>query len=198
MPTSVYVLALLGSAAGLNLSPLATSEGSRLRSSSRREAVHSAAKLALLGLAAPLAPALAYDTIPTADPDFEKIQKLRQEREAADKLEVKKINGFIKEIENAPSAEAFIAACDKFSLYVIAQGKFPDGSNVKGLVTRIRESYELLPKRAFACEKTRTNDGVCFSPGKDVESAYESLLREMRKYSLIVVGDYRTVTFKAF
>lgn len=33
---------------------------------------------------------------------------------------------------------------------------------------------------------------------QDAELAYNSLLDQMRKYSLIVVGDYRTVTFKAF
>jgi hypothetical protein len=33
---------------------------------------------------------------------------------------------------------------------------------------------------------------------QDAEEAYEALIKQIRKYSLILVGDYRTVTFKAF
>ena len=91
---------------------------------------------------------------------------------------------------------------------------------MKDLVARISETYDSLPKQRYYCEATRTNQGVCYTPGKvrvhaavsrlrvaqrsrlplaqDAELAYNSLLSEMRKYSLIVVGDYRTVTFKAF
>eukprot|EP00966_Prymnesium_polylepis_P134561 3110196-Prymnesium_polylepis.1 len=35
-------------------------------------------------------------------------------------------------------------------------------------------------------------------PPQDAELAYQSLLNEVDKYSRIVVGDYRTVTYKAF
>ena len=45
---------------------------------------------------------------------------------------------------------------------------------------------------------TRTNKGVCYTPGKDVELALDSLLKELRTYSKIQLGDYRKVEFNAF
>ena len=33
---------------------------------------------------------------------------------------------------------------------------------------------------------------------QDTVAAYEALIKEIRQYSLIQLGDYRTVTFKAF
>jgi len=69
---------------------------------------------------------------------------------------------------------------------------------VKELVKRITEAYESLPKERYYCEETRTNQGICYTPGKDAEAAYEALIKEVRQYSLIQLGDYRTVTFKAF
>lgn len=69
---------------------------------------------------------------------------------------------------------------------------------MKALVARLRETYENLPKRGFKCEPTRTNNGFCYSPGKGAELAYESLIKEIRKYSVIQLGDYRRVEFQAF
>lgn len=81
---------------------------------------------------------------------------------------------------------------------MIGNKAIPDGIKVKELVKRLKEAYEALPKRSFKCEPTRTNNGVCYSPGRGPELAYESLIKEIRKYSVIQLGDYRRVEFQAF
>jgi len=163
---------------------------------SRRDVATASA--ALLGvLVAPCA-ARAYDVVPELDADFAKTEKLRKEREQISDTKIAKINAFIREIETAADKDQFIDACDRYALFIIGEGKFPEGVPIKPMVNRIRLAYEDLPKRKFRCPPTRDNNGVCLSPGKDVEFAYEALIKEIRKYSLILVGDYRTVTFKAF
>ena len=74
----------------------------------------------------------------------------------------------------------------------------PEGIKLKPFVSDLKEAYEALPKKTYACEMTRTNKGVCYTPGKDVELAFESLLKELRTYSKIQLGDYRRVEFNAF
>ena len=74
----------------------------------------------------------------------------------------------------------------------------PEGIRIKAFVSELKESFEALPKKSYACEMTRTNKGVCYTPGKDVELALESLLKELRTYSKIQLGDYRKVEFNAF
>jgi len=140
----------------------------------------------------------AYDALPTVDADFAKIEAARIEREAAARKKFAVFNKYVKDIEASTNKDDFIAAADKFSIFVIGEGKFPEGTKVKELVKRITETYDALPKTRYYCEATRTNQGVCYTPGKDAQAAFEALLKVMRENSLIVVGDYRTVTFKAF
>jgi hypothetical protein len=42
--------------------------------------------------------------------------------------------------------------------------------------------------RRFACEKTRTNDGICFRPGPPADDAYYAVIKELRKYATIYGG----------
>ena len=60
----------------------------------------------------------------------------------------------------------------------------PEGIKVKLFVQDLKDAYESLPKKAYGCEMTRTNKGVCYTPGKNVELAFESLLKELRTYSV--------------
>ena len=55
---------------------------------------------------------------------------------------------------------------------------------MKTFVAELKDAFDALPKKSYACEMTRTNKGVCFTPGKDVELAFESLLKELRTYSV--------------
>lgn len=140
----------------------------------------------------------AYDTLPGIDADFAKTEKERQERAQIAAVKTAEVNGYIRAIETAADKNAFIEACDKYAVYIIGEGKFPEGVPIKPMVSRIRDAYEDLPKKKYRCPATRDNNGVCLSPGQDAEEAYEALIKQIRKYSLILVGDYRTVTFKAF
>ena len=60
----------------------------------------------------------------------------------------------------------------------------PEGYKVKALVQDLKDAYDSLPKKSYACEMTRTNKGVCYTPGKDVELAFDALLKELRTYSV--------------
>ena len=55
---------------------------------------------------------------------------------------------------------------------------------MKALVQDLKDAYDSLPKKSYACEMTRTNKGVCYTPGKDVELAFDALLKELRTYSV--------------
>ena len=92
----------------------------------------------------------------------------------------------------------FVSAADNLALWVIGEGSIPDGIKGKEFVKRITASLENLPKKAYACEPTRTNNGVCFTVGRKAEAAYDALIKQIRKYSVIQLGDYRRVEFQAF
>lgn len=44
-------------------------------------------------------------------------------------------------------------------------------------------SDNALPKKGYACEKTRDNNGVCYTPGPPADGAYTAALKELRKYA---------------
>eukprot|EP00325_Prymnesiales_sp_UTEX-LB-985_P023955 CAMPEP_0174720180 /NCGR_PEP_ID=MMETSP1094-20130205/32956_1 /TAXON_ID=156173 /ORGANISM="Chrysochromulina brevifilum, Strain UTEX LB 985" /LENGTH=201 /DNA_ID=CAMNT_0015920629 /DNA_START=27 /DNA_END=632 /DNA_ORIENTATION=+ len=142
--------------------------------------------------------AVAYDAIPTVEPDFAAMEKARAERDAVSMKKTVELVKKLKPLEAATSEAEFIPAADNLALWVIGEGSIPDGIGVKNLVARIRLAYDSLPKRGYTCPKTRTNNGYCYSPGKGAELAYEALLKEIRKYSVIQLGDYRRVEFQAF
>jgi len=140
----------------------------------------------------------AYDAIPSVEADFAEAEKRRKEKEARDLKKTAELVPLLKAIEKSTTTEEFIPACDKMALWVIGEGSVPDGLGIKNIVARIKAAYDDLPKKGFKCDKTRTNNGVCFGPGKDADLAFEALLRELRKYSMIQLGDYRKVEFRAF
>ena len=157
----------------------------------RREFASVAAMGALFGL--PMA-APAYDSIPTVDADFAKAEQLRAQRESVAKKQTAVVNKYVKAIEATTNKDDFIKAADDFALYVVGEQKFPEvtprrptailapqrpppvmahlcspslqGVKVKDLVSRISETYDSLPKQRYYCEATRTNQGVCYTPGK--------------------------------
>ena len=138
----------------------------------------------------------AYDAIPTVDADFAKLEQLRAEQKIRDAPIVKKLNAKVKVIEEATTAKEFISGADDLAVYVIGLGKFPEGVRVKELVQRIKISYDDLPITKYKCKETRS--GICETHGPDVEDAMQQLMNQMRKYSMIQLGDYRKVEFKAF
>ena len=124
------------------------------------------------------------------------MEKLRKEREAKALKKTTELIKYLKPVEKATNEKEFIDAADALALWVIGEGSVPEGIGIKALVARITLAYDALPKRSYACEKTRTNNGICYSPGKGAELAYNSCLKELRKYSMVQLGDYRKVEFK--
>lgn len=77
-------------------------------------------------------------------------------------------------------------ACDELALYVIGEGRIPEGARLGTAVGRIRSTYNALPAYAVPCEGTGNGrDGTrrCFTHSAAVESAYSALLRELKKYA---------------
>lgn len=195
------MLFLAAAASALNLP---TSRGLDARASTstaalpfgRREMIATAGS-AFAALATASA-ASAYDAIPVVEADFAAAEKARKEREALAKRRTDSLLTKLRPLEAATSEAEFVPACDELALWVIAEGSIPEGIKVKELVKRITNSLEALPRKSYACEATRTNNGICYTPGRQAEAAYEALIKQIRKYSVIQLGDYRRVEFQAF
>lgn len=142
--------------------------------------------------------ASAYDAIPVVEADFAAAERARKEREALAKKRTESLLQKLAPLEAAKSEAEFVPACDDLALWVISETSIPEGIKVKELVKRITNSLEALPRKSYACEATRTNNGVCYTPGRQAEAAYDALIKQIRKYSVIQLGDYRRVEFQAF
>ena len=155
------------------------------------------------GASAPVGGAFATvadDAIPTIDSDFAEREQARKERDAKAAKQAAELAKVLKPVEAARSEAEFIEAADTLALWVIGkgQGAVPEGVGVKNVVRRITLAYDELPKRSYPCERTRDNNGICYSPGRGAELAYESLIKQIRKYTVIQLGDYRRVEFNSF
>merc|ERR1719453_826662 len=188
---------LAGGASGLVL-PSAPA-GAEAPAMGRRQML-SKSFTAALAAAAITAPSMAsaYDSIPTVEADFAVMEKARNERLAKAAKRAASLNVKVKDVEASKTEGEFINAMDALALWVIGEGSIPEGVGVKEMVKRLTVAYDALPKKNFACEATRTNNGICYTPGKGAELAYESTIKQIRKYSMIQLGDYRRVEFKAF
>uniref|UniRef100_A0A7S4B5R8 Uncharacterized protein n=1 Tax=Chrysotila carterae TaxID=13221 RepID=A0A7S4B5R8_CHRCT len=166
-----------------------------------RRHVISFARVAALGaLSGGVSQAFAYDSIPTATPDFAAAEKARKEREVLIEKETAALIPYVEKIEAATNADTFEKAADELALYVIGKGAIADGVNIKRLVARIRTAYEALPQFGYTCPKgqEKRDNALCYSPGVTVENAYGSLMKELRKYSMIQLGDFRKVQMSQF
>ena len=157
----------------------------------RRSAV-----LGALGWGLLAAPAFAYDAIPEVSADFEALEKARVIAAASDKIKTKELNAKVAKIESATSPQEFVAAADDIAVWVIGNGKFPEGVKVKSVVERVKISYDDMPIVRFPCKNNRS--GSCERHDIAVEDAMQQVMNQMRKYSMIQLGDYRKVEFKAF
>lgn len=205
MPMSALVLVLqLAASAALQTGPVARRVSETPIASAPAQAFgRRAAATAGAALAASLfssTQARAYDSLPEVKADFAESEKLRKEKEVKDKKQTAELVKLLKAVESSQTEAEFIPACDAMALWVIGQGygAVPDGIGIKNLVARLKLSYDNLPKRSYKCEKTRDNNGICYSPGRGAELAYEALLKQLRKYTIIQLGDYRRVEFYSF
>ena len=126
---------------------------------------------------------VAYDAIPPVNTDFEKNEKLRVEREARMRKNRERIAPLLKAVDASQTGEDYASAVDKLSLWLIGEGSLPEGIDAGLVRDCIQDNYETLPKKCFPCEVTRTNNGVCCTPGQPADGAYYAGLRELRKYA---------------
>ena len=186
MLTRVVVLSA-ACASALQLPTASSVETTRVAASSaslplgRRQALAAVGGAAFAAIATA---ANAYDSLPEVTADFEAAERQRQERLAKSKERTASLKAKLKPLEDSKSADEFVAAADALALWVIAEKSIPEGIKVKDLVRRITEALEGLPKKGYLCEPTRSNNGVCFSAGREAEGAYEALIKQIRKYSV--------------
>jgi len=164
----------------------------------RRAALSSSIGAAALFAANLVSPASAYDAIPSVESNFAEAELKRKQKDDNDRKLTIELVKFLKKIEQSTTEADFIPACDALAVWVIGQGSVPDGIGIKNLVKRVTLAFDNLPKRSYKCEKTRDNGGYCYSPGRGAELAYEALIKVLRKYTIIQLGDYRRVEFNAF
>ena len=106
--------------------------------------------------------ARAYDSVPALDTGFAEAEALRKKREEQQRKNSAEIKPYLVAIADARDASGFSSAADGLSLWLIGKGKLPEGIDAPGVRDAINDSYEALPRKAYRCEKTRDNDGVCF------------------------------------
>ena len=84
-------------------------------------------------------------------------------------------------VEQSFTEREFVTASDELALYVIGQGRIPEGIPISIAVARIRAAYNILPRYSYPCESGGRTQ--CFTHAAQVEASYAALLRELRKYS---------------
>jgi len=116
------------------------------------------------------------------------------------KKETAQLLPYVEAIEKTTTADDFEKAADEFALFIIGKGSIAEGVRVKDLATRIRVAYEALPQKAYKCPKgqEKRDGALCYTPGVNAELAFAGLMKQMRKYSMIQLGDFRKVEFAQF
>ena len=136
---------------------------------------------ATAAVATPLKSALAYDTVPQQDADFAAMEKARLERAARGQKNRQRIKPLVDAITAATDQQTFASASDKLSVWLIGEGKLPEGIDAVIVRDTIVDAYKALPQKSYYCEMTRTNQGICYSPGPIADDSYTAVLRELRK-----------------
>ena len=101
-------------------------------------------------------------SIPVVEPDFAAMEKARLVREQKASGKVKELKGKLAKVLASRTERDFVDAADEMALWVIAEQSIPEGIGVKAMAGELKDCFEALPKKGYACEATRTNNGVCF------------------------------------
>mmetsp|Transcript_26760 Transcript_26760/g.66189 ORF Transcript_26760/g.66189 Transcript_26760/m.66189 type:complete len:199 (+) Transcript_26760:16-612(+) len=127
--------------------------------------------------------AQAYDSVKSAEPTFEELEKKRLARRAQMESSRKRVKPYLDALTSAADGKSFAKAADDLSLWLIGEGKLPEGLDASLIRDLIQDAYKALPMEKYYCEETRTNQGICFTPGPAAEDAYKAVIRELRKAS---------------
>lgn len=103
----------------------------------------------------------AYDAIQTPNADFEELEKKRKARAAVAEANKKRVKPYLDAISSANDAKSFASAADNLALWIIGEGKLPEGLDAVQIRNVIQDAYLSLPKEQYYCEPTRTNQGIC-------------------------------------
>ena len=150
--------------------------------------------------------ATAYDSLPTSvasAPDPAALAAEREKRKRALQEKAAKTNGQAKVLAEKVSASQtsaeFVETVDALSVWIVGQGAprtcvgacqwltaedaapLPEGFKTRELVASVKAAKETLPRFAYECEQTRTNNGICFSAGPQAEGAFAAFLTELKK-----------------
>ena len=154
---------------------------------SRVQGAASTRRDALLGAAAAAfafpADGRAYDSIAPVQADLAELEKKRKAREEVMKRAKQEIKPLLRTISSAATPADYSDAVDQLTVWLIGKGSLPEGIDAGAVRDVIQDTYESLPQRAYACEMTRTNKGICFSPGEPADSAYKASIGQLRKFA---------------
>lgn len=137
------------------------------------------------------------------DPDAMRAERMKKKAEREKKAKAKnaeadELIAKIAAAADTKDADEFAKAVDTLSLWIIEQGPplpppggpwadilgsspLPEGFETRELVRATKDALASLPRIGYACEKTRDNNGVCFSAGPVAEGAYKAMLVELKK-----------------
>lgn len=125
--------------------------------------VHARRTVLALLPASLIRPASAYDSMPTTkNADLEALEKARRAREELIQRNRKRFKPYVDAI-SATDADGFVEAANKFSVFLIGEGTFPEGLDAAEIRDVINDAYDALPTTPYPCEMTRTNNGICTS-----------------------------------
>ena len=159
--------------------PPTTPSSVQTTASTRRDALLGAAAAAL---AFP-AEGRAYDSIAPVQADLADLEKKRKAREEVMKRAKQEIKPLLRTISSATTPAEYSDSVDQLTVWLIGKGSLPEGIEAGAVRDVIQDTYESLPQKGYACEMTRTNKGVCFSPGEPADSAYKTSIAQLRKYA---------------
>ena len=127
--------------------------------------------------------AAAYDTIAPVTADFDEMERKRKAREEMLNKNRAEIKPYLNKVSSSTTPAEYSDAVDELVLWMIGKGKLPEGIDALSVRDTIQDTWESLPQKAYACEMTRTNKGVCYSPGEPADGAYYAAITELRKYA---------------
>lgn len=105
-------------------------------------------------------PCAAFAATPP-ETSFEELEKKRLARAAQLDANRKRVKPFLDAITNAKDAKSFAMATDNFAVWLIGEGRIPEGLDAVRIRDLIQDAYMDLPTEKYFCEPTRTNQGIC-------------------------------------
>jgi hypothetical protein len=121
----------------------------------------------------------AYDSIPTIDPNFGDLEQKRRDQAKEISANKAMLKPYLDKFIGAFDEKSFEAASDNLAVWIINQGKLPTGIDPRSVRDVIQTTYESMPTFSYKCKTTR--NGICYTKGPAVETAYTGVINELRR-----------------